>query len=151
MPRRPHLVWMEPLIVNLLNFYLHWLVEHNRMQHSSCVSNFSIPFSDTFRFWRQRNLEMFLVAWTRCSALHWQGVRSEVVQHQMLLQWDWMRPPKRNTLTFTVALRSIPKCMGSMKIVISKQNRSDQLFEVGRVFFNLTFGSTPWFDSTLRN
>ena len=40
-----------------------------------------------------------------------------------------MRPPKRNTLTFTVAVRSIPKCIGSIKIDISKQNRSDQLFE----------------------
>ena len=40
-----------------------------------------------------------------------------------------MRPPKRITLTFTVAVRSIPKCMGSTKIDISKQNRSDQLFE----------------------
>ena len=40
-----------------------------------------------------------------------------------------MRPPKRNTLTFTVAVRSIPKYIGSIKIDISKQNRSYQLFE----------------------
>ena len=40
-----------------------------------------------------------------------------------------MRPPKRITLTFTVAVRSIPKCIGSIKIDVSKQNRSDQLFE----------------------
>ena len=41
-----------------------------------------------------------------------------------------MRPPKRTTLTFTVAVRSIPKCIGSIKIDIStEQNRSDQLFE----------------------
>ena len=29
------------------------------------------------------NLEMFLVTWTRCSALHQQWVESEVVQHQI--------------------------------------------------------------------
>ena len=40
-----------------------------------------------------------------------------------------MRPPKRNTLTFTVAVRSIPKYIGSIKIDISKQNRWYQLFE----------------------
>ena len=34
-----------------------------------------------------------------------------------------MRPPKRNTQTFTVAVRSIPKSIGSIKI------RSDHLFE----------------------
>ena len=40
-----------------------------------------------------------------------------------------MRLPKRNTLTFTIVVRSIPKCVGSIKIDSSKQNRSDQLFE----------------------
>ena len=41
-----------------------------------------------------------------------------------------MRPPKRTTLTFTVAVRSIPKCIGSIKIDIStERKRSDQLFE----------------------
>ena len=40
-----------------------------------------------------------------------------------------MRPPKRNTLIFTVAARSFLKFTGSIKIDISKQNRSDQLFE----------------------
>ena len=38
-----------------------------------------------------------------------------------------MRPP--NTLSFTVAVRSIPKCIGSIKIDITKQNSSDQVFE----------------------
>ena len=32
-----------------------------------------------------------------------------------------MRPPKRNTLTFTVAVRSIPKCIWSIKIDISEK------------------------------
>ena len=42
-----------------------------------------------------------------------------------------MKPPKRTTLTCPVALRSIPKCIGSIKIDIStEQNRSDQLFEI---------------------
>ena len=37
-----------------------------------------------------------------------------------------MRLPKRTTRTFTVAVRSIPKCIGSIKIDIStEQNRSD--------------------------
>ena len=41
-----------------------------------------------------------------------------------------MRSPKRTTLTFTVAVRSIPKCIGSIKIYIStERKRSDQLFE----------------------
>ena len=41
-----------------------------------------------------------------------------------------MRPPKRTTMTFPVALRSIRKCIGSIKIDVSnEQNRSDQLFE----------------------
>ena len=41
-----------------------------------------------------------------------------------------MRPPKRTTLTFTVAVRSTPKCIGSIKIDIStERNRSDQLFD----------------------
>ena len=40
-----------------------------------------------------------------------------------------MRLPKRNTLTFTVTVRSILKRIGSNKIDISIQNRSDQLFE----------------------
>ena len=40
-----------------------------------------------------------------------------------------MRPPKRNTLTFKVAVLSILKFIGSIKIDINKQNRSDQLFE----------------------
>ena len=42
-------------------------------------------------FWRQMNLEMFLATWTRCWALHRHWVQSEVVQHQMLLQWDRQR------------------------------------------------------------
>ena len=37
-----------------------------------------------------------------------------------------MRLPKRITLTFTVAIRSIPTCIGSIKIDIStEQNKSD--------------------------
>ena len=40
-----------------------------------------------------------------------------------------MRPPKRNTLTFTVTVRSIVKLKGSFKIDSSKQSSSDQLFE----------------------
>ena len=41
-----------------------------------------------------------------------------------------MRPPKRITLTFTVAVRSVPKCIGSIKTDIStERNRSDQLFD----------------------
>ena len=36
---------------------------------------------------------------------------------------------KHTDMTFAVAVRSIPKCIGSIKIDISKQNRSDQLFE----------------------
>ena len=40
-----------------------------------------------------------------------------------------MRLLNRNTLTLAVAARSILKFTGSMKIDISKQNRSDQLFE----------------------
>ena len=40
-----------------------------------------------------------------------------------------MRLPKRNTLTFTARVRSIRKRIGSNKIDISRQNRSEQLFE----------------------
>ena len=41
-----------------------------------------------------------------------------------------MRLPKGTTLTFTVAVRSIPKCIGSIEIDIStEQKRSDKLFE----------------------
>ena len=69
-----------------------------------------------------RNLDPLL------SALHRQWVRSEVVQHQNFNVTP-MRRPKRNTLSLTVVIRWILKFRGSIKIDISKQNRSDQLFD----------------------
>ena len=41
-----------------------------------------------------------------------------------------MRPPKRNTLNFTLAVRSILKFRGSIQIDISKQNRSESAFRI---------------------
>ena len=95
--------------------------------HPSCVSNFSILFKLNFLIWLvEMNLEMFLAIWTRCWALHRQRVQSEVCLAPNVTP---MKPLKRDTLTFTVAVRSILKFRGSIEIGISKQNKSDQLFE----------------------
>ena len=69
-----------------------------------------------------RNLDPLL------SALHRKWVRNEVAQHQNFNVTP-MRPPRRNTLSLTVVVRSILKFRGSIKIDISKQNRPDQLFD----------------------
>jgi len=137
MPGRPHLVLVEPLTENLLNFYSNsfgrnipayevtWIFYKTFTGLSNTIALF-MPFD--FTYWVlppdelidvSRGLDPFLsstpaVGSTRsCSA-------PNVTP---------MRPAKRNTLTFTVAVRSIPKCIGSIKIDISKQNMSDQLFE----------------------
>ena len=112
-------------------FFIKPLLACRIQSHSSCVSKFSTLFKWHFSIWLCRVLapDEF-----RDAPRYLDPFLSSTPAVGSKRSWSApnvipMRLPKRNTLTFTVAVRSIPKCVGSIKIDISKQNRSDQLFE----------------------